>query len=261
MKLNKLACSVVGILLSVSQFASAADISTKAPAVAGVQVVSWQGPYAGLVLGYLSKDESTSITGNNSFSNYLIAKSLVPSSVNVRPAGLTIGLVGGYDFQFGKVVAGIVGDWSYADAYGTGTALSNLVNRTVDEKISSFGTIRGRLGYLVGPNGQERALVYVTGGGAWANIKSTITSSGSVCGGSINCASGTGSDTKFGWVFGGGAEYRINSNLSASLEALYAKLGTYDTTITGSVYKSPVSYTLHQDVNIGTIRTALTYRF
>lgn len=252
--MKRLTIALIAALAATQAFA--ADIPTKAQATTVSVPVNWTGLYAYVQAGYLSKDEATNISANNALSAALIANGLVPSSVNVRPNGLGLGGGLGYDWQFGSVVAGAMVDWNYTDVYGSGTASSNLINRSVNERITNFGTVRGRLGYLVDP----RMLVYVTGGGAWATVKTEATSSGLVCG-FINCASGTSSNSMFGWVIGGGAEYRLDRSWSLGIEALYTQLGTNSTVLNGSIGKQPVSYTLNQDVNIGSVWTKLIKRF
>lgn len=263
--MKRFALGMTMLALSVG-ISSAADLTTKAqPQIVGtVQVINWTGPYLGATMGYGWKDESTSITGNNALSSGLISSGIVPGSVNLRPSGALLGGVIGYDWQFNsRMVLGLAGDWAWANLRDANTAIANLVNRSVDEKITSFGTIRARLGYLV----TDRMLVYGTGGGAWATVRNTITSAGIVCfPGIASCGTGSSSETRWGWVVGGGMEYRLDRNWSLTGEALWANLGTQDTLITGSTAfgckgPCPLSYTQSTDNKIGIARMSLNYRF
>lgn len=222
------------------------------------QTVNWSGGYLGGLIGYGWKDQDNTIVGNNALSSTLISAGIVPSSANLRPSGAMLGGVIGYDYQFApRFIGGIAVDYSWANLRDSTTAIGNLVNRSVDEKISSFGSVRGRLGYLI----TDRAMIYATGGWAWANVRVTDLSAGPICGGFIVCASGASSNTKSGWVIGGGAEYRLDRNWSLSAEALWADLGTQTTTLTGRIGPLPLSYTQSQDAKIGVVRAGLNYRF
>lgn len=238
--------------------APAADIPAKAAIQTATTPMSWSGIYIFGTMGYGWRDESTSIVGNNALSTTLLNNGSVPGSANTRPSGALLGGGVGVDWQFApRFVAGLVGDWSWANIKDNNTALGNLVNRSVDEKITSFGTLRARLGYLVDP----KVLIYATGGVAWANVRTTVGTSGNVCGGFITCSSGANSETKWGAVAGGGLEFRLTQHWSLSAEALYGWLGTQNTTLTGSVGPNPLNYTLSEKVRVGIARGSLSYRF
>lgn len=257
----------LALLISTAFSSFAADMPTKSGHIIGTAVavpISWTGFYVGATAGYGWKDESTSISGNNPLSNSLISNGIVPGSANLRPSGPLLGSVVGYDWQFNqRMVVGIAADWSWANIRDSNTAIANLVNRSVDEKISSFGTIRARLGYLI----TDRAMIYATGGGAWAHVRTAISSAGLVCfPGIASCGSGSSDETKWGWVVGGGMEYRLDRSWSLTGEALWANLGTQDTLITGSTAfgcrgPCPLSYTQQSDVKVGIVRASLNYRF
>lgn len=262
--MKKLICGIAFACLVGS--ASAADLVVKGQAgvITPAQPVNWTGLYLGGTVGYGWKDQNNTIVGNNALSSFLVTNALVPGSVNLRPSGALLGGVMGYDWQFApRFVAGVAVDYAWANLRDSNTALGNLISRSVDEKITSFGTIRGRLGYLI----TDRAMIYATGGGAWANIRTNVTSAGLVCfPGLVTCGTGSSSDTKWGWVVGGGLEYRLDRNWSLGAEALWADLGTQTTQITGATAfgckgPCPLSYTQSQDNKIGIVRAALTYRF
>jgi outer membrane immunogenic protein len=99
---------------------------------------------------------------------------------------------------------------------------------TLNERLTTLGTVRGRAGVLWGPN----TLIYATAGVAWASAQATATLNQNVpfvgappanigpysAGGSIN-------QEVFGPVVGGGIEWKWTANLSIKAEYLYADLG------------------------------------
>ena len=94
------------------------------------------------------------------------------------------GLHLGYNWQkHGPWVFGLEGDVSFAD------------------DIEYLATLRGRLGYAMGPT-----LVYATGGAAFLGVDDAF---------------GEGDETITGWVAGGGIEHKIRDNVSIGLEGLY----------------------------------------
>jgi outer membrane immunogenic protein len=82
-----------------------------------------------------------------------------------------------------------------------------------------FGTLRGRVGYLVDP----RALLYLTGGLACGHLSADFSASGIPA---IGTASISDSATKAGWVIGRGLEWALNRNWMLRAEYLYVDLGT-----------------------------------
>jgi outer membrane immunogenic protein len=177
------------ILLATVAFAAlgmapavAADLAartyTKAPPP--VALPTWAGFYIGAMGGYASEDG-----GSNSFD---------------RKGGFAGGTVG-YNWQQGAVVFGLEADAAWADVSTT--------NIFGDEaKIQDWGTVRGRIGYAFGP-----ALLYATGGYAWADSKISIV--------------GFGSDSQVhsGWTVGAGAEYMFAPKWSVKAEYLYKSFG------------------------------------
>lgn len=101
-----------------------------------------------------------------------------------------------------------------------------------------LGTLRGRVGYSFGA-----WLPYLTGGGAWGNVK-------------VQSAGGSVSDTKGGWTAGGGIEYSLGQ-WSAKLEYLYIDLGT--ATCNAAACLLPADAMV--DVTANIFRAGLNYRF
>ena len=95
-----------------------------------------------------------------------------------------------------------------------------------------FGTVRGRLG--VEPS--EHWLLYVTGGLAYAQIKSTAATSAVAMtpGGTFTAAmSSSVNNDRAGWTAGVGAEWMFAKQWSAKVEYLYMDYGHINDGFTG----------------------------
>ena len=79
-----------------------------------------------------------------------------------------------------------------------------------------LATFRGRVGYAF-----DRWLPYVTAGGAYGNVKATVSVRSGL-------AASSSSD-QFGWTVGVGLEYAFLGNWTAKIEYLYVDLGSFDT--------------------------------
>jgi outer membrane immunogenic protein len=92
----------------------------------------------------------------------------------------------------------------------------------------------------------DRWLPYVTAGGAYGNVKATV---------SVPVAglSDSVSRSKFGWTAGVGLEYAFLGNWTAKLEYLYVDLGSFDTG------PSPIVNNVSFNENV--IRAGLNYKF
>jgi outer membrane immunogenic protein len=122
---------------------------------------------------------------------------------NVAPTGFTnfnsngfiVGPTLGFNFQAGAFVFGLEGDVDYSSASGTIAGGGTFNNRWI-------ATARGRAGYAI-----DRVLLYVTGGGAFANLQ------------------GPGfTTTGTGWTAGAGVEFALAQNWTAKAEYLYVDI-------------------------------------
>ena len=102
-----------------------------------------------------------------------------------------------------------------------------------------LSTFRGRIGYAF-----DRWLPYITGGGAYGNVKATAAVPG---------AAVSTSKSEFGWTAGAGLEYAFLGNWTAKLEYLYVDLGTFNAGI------APVVNNVSFKENI--VRVGLNYKF
>jgi outer membrane immunogenic protein len=208
-----------------SQPSIAADIPTKATtynAPVAAQMFDWTGFYVGAQGGY----------------GWFRAPLTVPGILTldtIKGDGWFGGGTLGYNLQRGQWVVGVEGDLSWADLSGN-TAESNcsLGPDGCRTTIDWFGTLRARAGILISPT----ALVYATGGFAWAGIEHRD-------------FIGRRSDTKkSGWTIGGGVEAAIGGNWTAKAEYLYLDFG-----------RTTAATIIHDHVHAHILRVGLNYRF
>ena len=193
--------AAAAVLLATPFAAIAADMKT--PVYKGVPrsviaYYNWTGFYVGATVGY----------GNGS-SDWVVP--VVGTIATTSPSGMTYGLTAGYNWQAGSLVYGVETDYSFSNVKGSVACLAVL---TCEVSNTWLATFRGRFGYAF-----DRFLPYLTAGGAYGNIKATVSAPllGTVL---------EGSESKFGWTFGAGLEYAFLSNWTAKIEYLYVDLGT-----------------------------------
>ena len=150
-------------------------------------------------------------------------------------SGFEGGLLGGYNFQVGNVVAGFETDISWTAIDGneisSGTAFS-----ANHDWMSSF---RVRLGYAM-----DKWMIYGTAGLALTSFDLDALGSGSQI---------SSSETLTGYAIGAGAEYALTNNISLKGEALYYDFEENRFPASGS------NVTVEPD--IFSVRAGITYRF
>lgn len=173
--------------------AGAADIprqGARLPYAAPAPAVTftWTGPYLGVNLGHQWSSLSPLVG---------------------EPSGISGGIQGGYNWQFGQLVVGGEADIQASAAEDTFAAY----------KFSNpwFGTLRGRAGYAM-----NNILLYGTLGFAYGGIKGETTTGLSE------------SKTHGGWAGGLGMEVGITPNWTARAEYIYMDLGDRTYAITGA---------------------------
>jgi outer membrane immunogenic protein len=193
------------VVLGAVGSASAADLAarpyTKAPVAYVDPGVNWTGFYIGAMGGYgWSEKVSAGIAG---FGN-------VTLNSNELKGGFGGGTIG-YNFQSpgSQIVFGIEADAAYSDI----KYRQSFLGVTLQDRIRSFGSVTGRLGYAAGP-----ALFYVKGGYAWADNEISATA--------IGLGSFSESKVHSGYTVGGGLEYMFAPSWSAKAEYMYADYGT-----------------------------------
>ncbi len=206
-------------LLAAATAAHGADIPRyKAPVYVGPSAATWTGFYIGLNAGYGF--------GKSDWS--------APAS-SPSPKGFLVGPTLGYNWQFNNFVFGVEGDYDFSTMKGSAPCGA----ATCETSNTYLATLRGRLGYAAFSN----FLFYLTGGGAYGNIKA------------VNSLAGNASNSKLGYSIGGGVEYALWSNWSVKAEYLYVDLGSFDCGISCGAAGSNVSF------KANTVRAGINYRF
>ena len=201
-------------LLGLASGAMAADLPSRrapAPIIAAVPVFTWTGFYVGVNAGY----------GWNTNDDFIFN--------DVRydlgdDGGFVGGAQAGYNYQIGSFVVGLEGDIQYAD-FGGDDRFDFDRDGIADDDFNNsdwFGTVRARAGVAF-----DRALIYATGGFAFA-------------------------DDATGWTVGGGVEYAFTNNLSAKIEGLYVNLDGNDDDIFPG---------FDNETDFGVVRAGLNFRF
>lgn len=214
-----------------------AKIYAKAPVVA--QVVSWTGFYIGGDLGGV-------VQGGNGQSNFF-QNDPNPLEANLRqnqPANGTSFLAGmhaGFNWQFAKnLVLGVEADGQWMKpryAFCRETDINSIAcfddafgYSYVNSETRSMATARGRLGVAF-----DRWMLYGTAGAAFTTVDTILATDCRLAGcansGAANFTVTKFSNSRTGWVAGGGVEWMLASNWLARGEYLHADFGTLTNTL------------------------------
>jgi len=264
MKTNLFSGVALGALLMAAPV-MAADMPVKAPIAPPVIPYSWTGFYVGANVGYSWGRASTDFAATN-----LALLGLSGFSQSQHLNGVIGGGQLGYNWQANN-------QWVFgleADFQGSGEKASDpraplsfsidfneapvtfTANQTLEAKIKWFGTVRGRVGYLVTPT----VLLYGTGGLAYGRIElNSIQSLSAGPLGTISSVVGN-SKTKFGWTAGAGVEGAIPNtrDWTWKVEYLYVDLGTISGAGTDTVLGT---YSWNTHVTDHIARVGVNYRF
>jgi len=204
----------------------------------------WSGVYVGGYAGYQmpSQDEDERIlfdtnldgTYGDTVRTTAAADAFSPGFCDGRPngnnagAGCTddedgtgeVGIRGGYDFQAGAWVFGVVGEAGVTGVENAVTGFSTTpASYTFESEVTSIAALRGRVGYAMGSY-----LPYVTAGYARANIEQTYATSNAA-----NSFSPIRDTTDAdGFQVGGGVEKWLTSSITVGVEYLYSDLDVND---------------------------------
>jgi outer membrane immunogenic protein len=167
-------------------------------------------------------------TGNFDFSQ---------SSTAIESSGVLGGITGGYNWQNGPIVIGLEGDVLGAGISGSGR-FNNGAN-VANPDIDAMANLRLRAGVTVVP----QVMLFVTGGGAWADVDLPVSGPGG----------GSGNGSFFGWSVGGGAEVAFSPNWSARFDYQFTDFDSDTVSYPGGGVK--------YDPDVNTYRGSLIYRF
>jgi len=123
--------------------------------------------------------------------------------------GLTIGGLGGYNYQFNQFVLGGEIEMGYDKRGASASFVVPGAGATTESAFGNFeGRLRGRLGYAIGP-----VLLFVAGGGTLSDLKLTYTNA-------LNQSQSI-SHVRGGYNIGGGAEWAFSQHWTVRGEYIY----------------------------------------
>ena len=231
----------VAIVASLTGPAVAADLAVRAPVYKApppvVAVYNWTGFYiGGNVGGVWAKDDVTWSASTAGFGAGAFTAALNAAGTGrIDGNGVTAGGQIGFNYQINSVVVwGVEADLNYTDLSDSRSLAVASPPATPGTTVTStyeskwLATVRGRIGVLPTQN----LLLYVTGGAAFAGIK-TSDFAFFTFDGSSNAASSD--KTKTGWTVGAGAEWAVSGGWSVKAEYLYVDLGSISYASSNSV--------------------------
>jgi outer membrane immunogenic protein len=269
MEIGAMRSKIVSLLavtfsLGFAQAASAADMPVKAPAPIA-HLYNWAGFYVGVNAGYAWGHTDVNYIPPGAPNGFIPVDVIIygaGASQQLTDRGFTGGVQAGYNYLFNRVLAGIEADFGYLNRSGnfTGTFVGvwGTQNVNISDKSGWLTSVRGRLGMTF-----DQILVYGTGGVAFTNAGVNIGNNWNPAIG-LRDASASVSNTRAGWVVGGGLEYGIQPNWSIKAEYLRMKFtndGTTVTTLGMSNAAANVSHQYNVDMTVNIARIGLNYRF
>jgi outer membrane immunogenic protein len=224
--------------------AGAADMAVKAPRIAPVAapVYSWTGCYlGGNTGGAWARDDAIEETFDGT--------PQVNDTGTARVSGWAYGGQVGCDYQFNSNwVAGVRGMWDGSTMKGN-AQWPAVSEDTTSYKINSFGTVVGKLGYLVAPTVE----LYGLGGVAWARNGLTWTNSG--VGDFL-----TGAQTQTGYDVGVGLSWMFAPNWDLWVEYDYMGFETKNVSFIGEGIAAGDPYTANISLNVQKVLLGIDYR-
>jgi outer membrane immunogenic protein len=230
--MKKLFLATTALVVLAATSAGAADMYARPAYTPPPPPYSWTGLYFGGNVGYGWGTANDDATQSTTVLGLGTRSTTISGSQNIN--GVIGGVQTGYNYQFGTWVFGLETDFQASGQKGgsifnviAGGPIAVPFTVTDDHKIEWFGTTRGRLGVLWGPN----VLLYGTAGVAYGQVKDSATVNGSLAGAAFTASAVSNfSDVKAGWTAGAGVEAALGGGWSAKLEYLYIDLGKTELT-------------------------------
>jgi outer membrane immunogenic protein len=265
------------LLIASSVPAFAADLPRKAaPMPPPLPIYNWSGFYIGANLGYSAGRSSREIGFFDNLTGLPILGGLGSNLTGdgSRLDGWLFGGQIGYNWNTpgSSWVWGFETDAQWTNQRGSSnficgglvclpgvTALPVGIFGTtarIDEKLTWFGTFRGRGGILVSPT----FLLYATGGAAYGSVKRDVGLGTFTAAGLPVAVVGSTDTTKFGWTIGGGAEWAFGTNWRAKFEYLYMDLGSTSSTA-NLVTLSRIGANVNSRLTDNILRLGINYSF
>jgi outer membrane immunogenic protein len=224
-------------LLAASSAAFAADLAAPAPAPIIMPTYNWTGFYIGANLG-------------GAWASGTLTDNLTGASFTGNHSGVIGGGTVGYNWQISpNFVVGIEGTFDGTSIGTTSNIVSVPILGTPTAVQGSIGTnwvstLAARFGIAV-----NNILYYAKGGGGLADNSASLTNT-------ITGTSVSTSNTRSGWLVGGGIEYGMTPNWTIKAEYDYLRMSNW----TNSGPLSPVdTFSLSRQINMFTV--GVNYKF
>jgi outer membrane immunogenic protein len=265
----KFVFSAVAAVIAMTGFdaASAADLParayTKAPVITD-PIYNWTGLYIGVNAGGAWGSSSSPTSTVFSPTGYFLVENVplvnAAGVQRIKPNGFTGGFEAGYNWQADNFVFGVEGDIGSFHLSGSTSTAAAYSGKTCPNQcftiMSSAGTdwlatTRGRVGVAT-----DNWLFFVTGGAAFTSLRGTF----SFADDNPTTEAVSLSNSKTGYVVGGGVEAGLWSRWSVKAEYLYVNFGT--ASATGALVQVPAQPMFHSiDLKASIARAGLNYRF
>ena len=261
---------------------------------------NWTGFYIGAHSGGAwgrndwSEPNTTHASGFNGFCAFMgvgcieLGSGRAGSHFSTGPLG---GLQAGYNYQIGYVLLGVEGQFSWSNLKGdhendtsSAGAVSTFITAAQADRffseVKNLGSIAARLGLVSGP--QDRTLLYLKGGAAYAGDDYSLLATGSgfgcvfapaaACQAFNSSQTLSGSATRWGYMASIGLEYGLFDNWTAKIEYDYLGLGTKLASLAGvecstnngaavSTSCVPLTRSFNVGEGIQLIKFGINYRF
>jgi len=263
--MRRLQCALFAAVavIGTASIAAAADLPVKSPAFAPAPVpYNWTGIYIGFQGGGSAFGRASETYGDPP-----AGPPVFVGNQNYNIGGPAAGGVIGADFQTGRTVFGVEGDFNWANINGTSGVVNDLgalpgLADTFLTRIDSYSSVKGRVGYAFGS--YDQTLLYFDGGGVWARVTDKYTNPGGLTSPNtaIAATTNTASASETGWTVGVGVEYALYwgahpTNWTVKAEYNYISLDA--PTIQYSALASNKSTFTVNDVNV--FQLGVNYRF
>jgi len=227
----------------------------KAPASAAWD---WSGFYAGGNAGH-------AWGAANTYAGFIDTARQAPLYGNRPSAGLDhvgLGVQAGYNWTMGRMVAGIEGDFVYANQRGHSSstcpaaACNAALSADLNYRLDWMASLRGRVGVAVTPE----TLAYVTAGVPFGTVTSSGTVSGATATGTATATPFNVETFRFGWAVGAGLESRLFANWTGRIEYLHSDLGSFRA-MPNMAAGMTAAFDSDAQVRIDAIRVGVNYKF
>jgi outer membrane immunogenic protein len=171
----------------------------------------------------------------------------------------------GCDLQFGSLVVGMEGSFSWAsiegESIGNVSVLSLPTGWFVNTRTHNdfLGTVTGRFGWAAGPT-----LLYAKGGVAWIRDRHSIFNANDD--NDLELPEGTelakANETRWGWTLGAGIEYLLSQHWSVLAEYAYLNFGEKRVSFNyAGPWGSGAFFAADLDQNVHIVKVGANYRF